>query len=128
MNYLKAALWLFVAVIACNLVFGDEHSGPKQTSPQQSNIVTNDDNDCHAEVVATDGTPPPGTPTIDPARLCGALEQAENEAACMGDWQPPDPDRVNARELCLEIQRHGCGDPARRCDDVPSEQEYYTHH
>lgn len=36
--------------------------------------------DCQAQVIATDGTPPPGTPQLDPQKLCDALKRAEQEA------------------------------------------------
>lgn len=39
-----------------------------------------DTSDCHATVIATDGTPPPGTPQLDPQKLCEALKRAEQEA------------------------------------------------
>ena len=84
--------------------------------------------DCQATVVATDGTPPPGTPTLDPSKLCDALTDAEATADCLGDWQPPNADRVNAREFCVEVQRRGCGTPGRDCNAIPADQTYYHHH
>lgn len=59
-------------------------------------------------------------------RMCGAMASAEAQAACLGDWQPPDP--VNARQFCLEVQRRGCGDPGRDCMQIPADQTYYTRH
>lgn len=35
---------------------------------------------CQVHVIATDGTPPPGTPQLDPQKLCDALKRAEQEA------------------------------------------------
>ena len=83
---------------------------------------------CQATVVATEGSPPPGTPTLDPQRLCDALGQAQATADCMADWQPPNPARVNVRELCVETQRRGCGTPGQDCNTIPVDQEYYYHH
>jgi len=88
--------------------------------------VADPGSDCRAEVVAEDGTPPPGTPRLDPQKLCDALDQAEKDAACVGDWNPPDP--VNARAFCVELHRRGCGDPTRDCAAIPADQTYYTHH
>jgi len=81
---------------------------------------------CQARVVASEGAPPPGTPTLDPQKLCDALDQAVKTAECMGDQ--PDADRVNARELCLEVQRRGCGNAGRDCTLIPADQTYYTRH
>lgn len=39
-----------------------------------------DTSDCQVHVVATDGSPPPGTPQLDPQKLCDALKRAEQEA------------------------------------------------
>lgn len=39
-----------------------------------------DTSDCQVHAVATDGTPPPGTPQLDPQKLCDALKRAEQEA------------------------------------------------
>jgi hypothetical protein len=58
----------------------------------------------------------------------GVTQQAEQEAACLGDWHPPGDDRVNARQMCLELQRRGCGSPQQDCDRIPADQTYYTHH
>jgi hypothetical protein len=67
-----------------------------------------------------------GTPQIDPQVLADAADQTEKDAACMGDYNPPSP--VNARDLCLEMHRRGCGDPRRDCTLIPADQTYYTHH
>ena len=101
---------------------------PAVTAPTVANDAGADGGDCHAEVVDTDGAPPPGTPRLDPGKLCDALETATQEAACMGGWTPPDPTQVNAREMCLEVKRRGCGDPNRDCQAIPADQTYYTHH
>jgi hypothetical protein len=125
MSYVKSFLWLFVAVVILSVVLGNNHDKPSVSSSQSA--ITAPGNDCQATLIDSDGTPPPGTPTIDPQRLCNALEQAENEAACLDDWQPPNADRVNAREFCLEVHRRGCGDPQQDCDRIPSDQTYYHH-
>ena len=36
--------------------------------------------DCQVSVIAEEGTPPPGTPRLDPQKLCDALKRAEQEA------------------------------------------------
>jgi hypothetical protein len=36
--------------------------------------------DCQVSVIAEEGTPPPGTPQLDPQKLCDALKRAEQEA------------------------------------------------
>lgn len=125
MMYVKSFLWLLIAVVISGIVFGDNDSGLSVSSSQSANAPAG--NDCQTTLIDSDGAPPPGTPTIDPGRLCNALKQAEDEAACLASWQPPDADRVNARELCLEIHRRGCGDPQQDCDDIPIDQTYYTH-
>lgn len=83
-------------------------------------------NDCQATIVATDGTPPPGAPQLDPQKLCDALGQAEKDVACVGDWSPPDP--INARQFCIELHQRDCGDPQQNCNSIPADQTYYTHH
>lgn len=125
MAYVKTFLWLFIAIIALNLVFGDSDNGSSASSSQSASAPAG--NDCQATLIDSDGTPPPGTPTINPGRLCNALQQAEDEAACLGGWQPPNADRVNTRELCLEIHRRGCGDPQQDCNDISADQTYYHH-
>jgi len=82
--------------------------------------------DCHAEVVAEDGTPPPGAQRLDPQKLCEALGQAEQTADCLGDWVPPE--RINARQFCIEVHRRGCGDPREDCTWFPDDKTYYYHH
>lgn len=39
-----------------------------------------DSGDCQVNVIAEEGTPPPGTPRLDPQKLCDALKRAEQEA------------------------------------------------
>lgn len=39
-----------------------------------------DTDDCQVSVIAEEGTPPPGTPQLDPQKLCDALKRAEQEA------------------------------------------------
>jgi hypothetical protein len=81
--------------------------------------------DCQATTIATEGEPPATTPQFSPQQLCNALEQAEEDAACMGDWTPPD--RIEARQFCIELHRRGCGNPQRDCDRIPADQVYYHH-
>lgn len=59
-------------------------------------------------------------------QLCGAVADAEAQAACLGDWQPPNPEP--ARAFCLEVQRHGCGEQGRDCMQIPADQVYFNHH
>lgn len=117
---MKAGKWIVGAagvVLIC--VVGSTQHVPG--APAQAQPV-----DCQAQVVATDGTPPPGVPRLDPQALCDAADQAVKTAECMGDQ--PDADRVNARELCLEIQRRGCGNDGRDCGRIPADQTYFTRH
>lgn len=80
---------------------------------------------CQARVIASEGTPPPGAPQLDPRALCGALDRAVKEADCMGGAMPMG-DRVNARTLCLDVQRAGCGNQGRDCSRIPDDVTYYT--
>lgn len=59
--------------IALLVTVGASGHIPGSTAPPPSN-------DCQATVVATEGTPPPGTPQLDPQKLCDALKRAEQEA------------------------------------------------
>lgn len=122
--YLIGALALLWVVGSTGHIPGTPVTPPAATAPQGTTEPA--DPGCQATQVASDGTPPPGTPRLDPQKLCDALDHAEHEAACMGDYQPPDP--VNARQFCLDVQHRGCGDPARDCGQIPADQTYYTHH
>lgn len=123
--YLIGVLALLWVVGSTGHVPGTPVTPPAATAPQDTTDPA--DPGCHAEVIATDGTPPPGTPHLDPAKACDALEQAEKEADCMGGDMPTG-DVVNARQLCLAVQRKGCGNQGRDCNTVPEDQAYYTHH
>ena len=115
-------------VVAVALLVGAAAVLPHVPLHAPESAASSSGSDCQATVIATDGTPPPGTPTLDPQRLCNALQDAEATADCMGDYQPPNPDRVNAREFCVEVQRRGCGTPGQDCDEIPADQTYYHHH
>jgi hypothetical protein len=125
MVFMKKVLYALAAFLLIWLV-GNGTIGLGGTHHQP--IPPHPGSDCTAQVIDDDGQPPPGISAPDPAEMCGALRQAEQDADCLGDWQPPDSDRVNARQFCLELQHRGCGDPHRDCAQIPDDQTYYTHH
>lgn len=117
-----------IILVALALFFlpdlGASHA--QQQLHTQRSVTAVPGDECQAKVIATDGTPTTGTPRIDPQQLCNALEEAERESDCMGN-SVPQGNSVNAREECLDIQRHGCGTPGQDCNRIPDDQTYYTH-
>lgn len=91
------------------------------TGPSKPSAMTTSNPDCQVTILDTDG---PGSPSIDQDKLCGALRRAEQDAACMGDWQMPDS--ISARQLCIETHQHGCGDLNENCDQLPATQIYHS--
>ena len=117
-KFIGLCIALYLLVMALNFVTVNHIQVPGIPHAESTN--------CQATVVAEDGAPPPGTSQPDPQKLCNALDQAEKDAACMGDYNPPPT--VNARQLCIEIHNRGCGDSQQYCNKITADQTYYMHH
>lgn len=125
-HHIRNGFYLVGAAILIGAVATSQHIPGAPPHGSVPAVSSSSDGDCHTRVLATDGVPPPGAPRLDPQKLCGALDQAEKDAACVGDWDPPTP--ISAREFCIELHQRGCGDPTQNCATIPADQTYYTHH
>lgn len=117
-KFIGLCIVLYLLVMALNFVTVNHIQVP--------GIPHAESTDCQATVVAEDGTPPQDVKPLTPDQACNALDQAEKDAACMGDYNPPPT--VNARQFCIELHNRGCGDSQRDCNLIPTDQTYYTHH